>query len=131
MSYPLVRNFWSRGVENKTGPFDYIEHSVPYLGENLVNKKVIYIRATSLMGWAQCTLCHIPEHLAPASLLDIISKYRRVALDWLMNANPDFVYQSFFGLITTIHLEREKSFFQNQLNGIPPLEVFLWKFLYG
>ncbi|MEC7661736.1 MAG: hypothetical protein VX631_10250 [Pseudomonadota bacterium] len=33
-----------------------------------MNKKVIYKRATSLMGWAQCALGHIPEHPAPASL---------------------------------------------------------------
>jgi len=32
MSYPLVRNFWSRGWGYKTGSSNYLEHPVPLFG---------------------------------------------------------------------------------------------------
>ncbi len=38
-----------------------------------LNKKVIYKRATSLMGWAQCALGHIPEHPANAFRSELYS----------------------------------------------------------
>ena len=55
----------------------------------------VKMRLTTLCNWggALCTSGPSPEHPAPASRLDMIPKYRRVALDWLMNSNPYLVSQ--------------------------------------
>ena len=47
-----MRNFWSRGLGNKTDPLNYLGHPVPLFGEEFIKiRNSIYLLRTRIQSW--------------------------------------------------------------------------------
>ncbi|SVE31767.1 uncharacterized protein METZ01_LOCUS484621 [marine metagenome] len=46
-----MRNYWSRGVGNKTGPFDYLGYPIPLFGGEFGKQDSYVSKGGPLVGW--------------------------------------------------------------------------------